>query len=265
VSSEGCHVRFLCFLNAKQSIEIDFQEMISKIKLLFILFPVLLFVIPASGQGLQFGLHTGKSYAHMHGSFVTTAAEDIRVSLSPGLASRFTGGGYMRYYVTPSFSIQPELNFATRGGRIKENVDIRGRDMRINGNLMMRYIELPVLFRIGTWRPIPEPPRYEPSGYTYHMLAGVSASYNTRARFNGNLSGDVFGVDFDEQFSSNVRDHFRETDLSVVVGAGFEYGRDTRFTFDLRYVLSILDINDNSDSNRDSRNGTISAMFGILF
>ncbi len=239
--------------------------MTSNIKRFFFLIPLLFFVVPASSQGLQYGLHIGKSYAHMYGSFVTTAVDDVTVSLSPGLVSRFTGGGYMRYYVTPSFSIQPEINFSTRGGRIKENVDIRDRELRIDGNLMMHYIELPLLFRLGTWIPFPEPPRYEPSGYTYHLLAGVAFSYNTSARFNGNLRGDVFGADFDERFSGNIRDQFRNTDLNVIVGAGFEYGRVTRFTVDLRYVLSILDINDNPDSDRELYNGTISAMFGILF
>lgn len=201
----------------------------------------------------------------MHGTFVTNAAEDIEVSLSPGLGSRFNGGGFMRYYVTPAFSIQPELMFATRGGRIKEDVDIRGRDMRIDGNLMMHYVEVPLLFRLGTSIDFPEPPRYKPLGYTYHLLAGVAASYNTLARFNGDLSGDVFGVDFDEEFSSSVRNQFRETDLSVVAGAGFEYGRYTRFTFDIRYVLSILDINNSPATSGDLRNGTVTAMIGILF
>ncbi len=239
--------------------------MFSKIRLLLLLFPLLLFVMPASGQGLQYGLQIGKSYSHMYGTFVTTAAEDINVSLSPGLGSRFSGGAYMRYYVTPAFSIQPELLFSTRGGRIKEDVDIRGRDLRIDGNLMMYYVEVPLLFRLGTSIYFPEPPRYEPSGYTYHVLAGVSASYNTRAQFNGNLRGDVFGVDFDEEFSSSVRSQFRESDLSVIAGAGFEYGRVTRFTFDIRYVLSVMDISNNSSGNGDLRNGTITAMIGILF
>jgi len=239
--------------------------MFTPLKRLLLLLPVLLFATEGFSQGLQYGLQLGKSYSHMHGSFVTTAAEDIRLSLDPNLASRFSGGAYMRYYVTPAFSIQPEVLFSTRGGRIKEDVDIRGREMRINGNLMMHYVEIPLLFRLGTSIDFPEPPRYEPPGYTYHVLAGVSASYNTRARFGGNLSGDVFGVDFDEEFSGSVRSQFQDTDLGVILGAGFEYGRDTRFTFDIRYVLSILDINNNAAVSGEIRNGTITAMMGILF
>jgi len=236
----------------------------SLMRYLFLL-PVLLFATSGFGQGLQYGLQLGKSYSHVYGSFVTTVDEDARLSLDPNLASRFSGGAYLRYYVTPAFSIQPELLFSTRGGRIKEDVVIRGFDMRIDGNLMMHYIEIPLLFRLGTWIDFPAPPRYEPPGYTYHVLAGVSASYNTRARFSGDLSGDVFGVDFDEEFSGSVRNQFVNTDFSAIIGAGFEYGRDSRFTFDIRYVLSILDINDNPAGNSDIRNGTITAMIGILF
>lgn len=239
--------------------------MFTSLKRFLFLLPVLLIVTPGFSQGLQYGLQIGKSYSHMYGSFVTTAAEDISVSLNPKLSSRFTGGGYLRYYITPAFSIQPELLFSTRGGRIKEDVDIRGRDMRIEGNLMMHYVEVPLLFRLGTSIDFPEPPRYEPPGYTYHLLAGVSASYNTRARFTGDLSGDVFGVDFDEEFSNNVRNQFIDTDVSVIFGAGFEYGRDTRFTFDIRYMLSILDINNDDSVTGEIRNGTITAMMGILF
>jgi hypothetical protein len=235
------------------------------IGLLFVVLPILLIVLPAHGQGLQYGLQIGKSYSHMHGSFVTTAAEDITVSLNPKLSSRFSGGGFLRYYITPGFSIQPEILFASRGGRIKEDVNIRGRDMRIDGNLMMQYIEIPVLFRFGTWIPIPEPPRYQPPGYTYHAFTGLSVAYNTKSRFSGDLKGDVFGVDFDEEFSNSVRDQFRDTDLSVIIGAGFEYGLRTRFTFDIRYVLSILDIGETPGVNREIRNGTITAMFGVLF
>lgn len=239
--------------------------MVSKVKALFFLFPLLLFALPANGQGLQYGLQIGKSYSHVYGSFAATAAEDIRLSLNPSLASRFSGGAYLRYYVTPAFSIQPELLFATRGGRINQDVDIRGIDMRIDGNLMMHYIEIPLLFRIGSWIDFPEPPRYEPAGYTWHVLAGVAASYNTRARFNGALSGDVFGVDFDEEFSGSIRNQFTNTDVSAIIGAGFEYGRDTRLTFDIRYVLSILDINNDPGKSGEIRNGTITAMIGVLF
>jgi len=243
----------------------DINKMFTSLKRFLLLLPVLLFASPVFSQGLQYGLQLGKSYSHMHGSFVTTAAEDIRVSLDPKLTSRFSGGAYLRYYFTPAFSIQPELLYSTRGGRIKQDIDIRGRDMKIKGNLMMKYVEMPILFRLGTWTSFPEPPRYEPPGYSYHVLAGASIAYNTTARFSGDLSGDVFGVDFDEEFSGSVRSQFLTTDVSVIVGAGFEYGRDTRFTFDVRYVLSILDINNDAAVTGQVRNGTITAMMGILF
>ncbi len=232
---------------------------------LLLVMPLLFIAAPTHGQGLQYGLQLSKSYSHMHGSFVTTAAEDITVTLNPKLSSRFSGGGFLRYHITPALSIQPGILFSTKGGRIKEDVDIRGREMEIEGNLMMRYIEVPVLLRFGTWIPIPEPPRYHPPGYTYHVFTGLSIAYNTSSRFSGDLKGDVFGVDFDEEFSNSVRDQFQDTDLSIILGAGFEYGLSTRFTFDIRYVLSILDVNNTPGVSSEIRNGTISAMIGVLF
>ncbi|MFO8030737.1 MAG: porin family protein [Cyclonatronaceae bacterium] len=221
--------------------------------------------LPSHGQGLQFGLQLGSSFSYMHGNFVTTAADDVSITLSPKLASRFSGGAYFRYYITPAFSIQPELLYTTKGGRIRQDVDFQGQDMRFDGNLMMKYINLPLLFRLGTYNPPPEPPGYSPPGYTYHVLAGASMAYNTDARLTGNLSGNFLESEFSEQFTRSVQNQFRNNDFSVIVGAGFEYGRHTRFTFDIRYELSVQDISNDDATSDELRNGTITAMIGILF
>lgn len=226
---------------------------------------MMLTVLPAHGQGLQFGLQLGSSFSYMHGDFVTTAVDDVSVTLSPKLASRFSGGAYLRYYFTPGFSIQPELLYATRGGRITQNVDFQGQDIRFDGNLMMKYISIPLLFRLGTSNPPPEPPLYEPPGYTYHVLAGVSMAYNSSARLSGNLSGNFMGSEFNEQFARSVDDQFNSHDFSAIVGAGFEYGRDTRFTFDIRYELSLQDISNDDAITDELRNSTITAIIGIMF
>ncbi len=226
---------------------------------------MLLFGLTAFGQSVNYGLKVSKNISHFYGSYVATAQDDIRVTLDPGFASRYSGGAFVRYYITNEFSIQTEMRYTSRGVRFDDEVVIRNRDMRITGNLMMNYIEVPVLFRFGTWLPNPEPPQYHPPGYTYHAFTGFSVGYNTHSRFSGDLSGDLFGVDFDEPFSDDVKYQFNDTDVSLIVGAGFEYGRLAKFTFDVRYIVSLLDIGKDPAFRGDIRHGTISASVGVLF
>ncbi len=226
---------------------------------------MLLFGLTAFGQGVNYGLKISKNFSHFYGNYVATAEEEIRVTLDPKFSSRFSGGGFVRYYVTQRFSIQTELLYTTRGVRFNEDVEIRNREMQISGGLMMKYIEVPVLFRFGTWLPKPEPPQYHPPGYTYHAFTGFSVGYHATTRFSGDLSGDLFGVDFNEPFSGRVEDQFNDTDVSLIIGAGIEYGRLSKFTFDIRYIVSLLDIGTDPAFSGDIRHGAISASIGVLF
>ncbi len=239
--------------------------MSTPLKKVLLILPLLLFGTPAIGQGTYYGFNASKNFSHFFGDYVVTAQDDIRVSLNSRLASRFSGGMFIRYHLTENYAIQTELRYTTHGARFTERAVIRNQDMRINGSLMMSYVEVPVLFRFGTWLPKPDPPRYHPPGYTYHGVAGISLGYNTFSRFSGDLSGDLFGVDFNESFSDRVRNEFNDTDVSLVIGVGFEYGRLAKFTFDIRYIVSLLDIGKDPKLSGDIRHGTISTSIGVLF
>ena len=233
-------------------------------KKLILFFPILLIGLTSNAQDVDYGFKVSRNASYLHGSYIKSQ-EDITISLEPDLSWRHSMGVFVRYNITTTFSVQPELLYTTRGVHFKENVIIRDQDMRVEGDLTLRYIELPLLLRISNRKPIPQQPVYEPPGYSYNGYTGLSFAYNTSARFSGDLSGDLFGVDFDEPFSSRVRDQFTATDINFILGAGFEYGRHTRFIFDIRYAFSILDIGKDPDFSGDIRNSAVSVMMGVVF
>ncbi len=231
--------------------------------LLVVLF-VLSTTLSSYGNGFDYGIKISRNIAFILGNY-TNSAEDIRVDLDPKLSYRFSIGGFARYHLTSALSIQPELLYTTKGGTFNEDVLIRGQQLRIDGDLTLRYIEVPVLLRLSSYLKRPPPPRYLPPGYTFNGYTGLSFGYNTSARFSGDLRGDVFGVDFDEPFSSRVKDQFESTDISLLFGTGMEYGRDSWFTLDIRYAISIMDLGKDPDFTDRFRNSSISVMIGIVF
>jgi len=233
-------------------------------KCIIIFIPLLLIGWTSYAQGIDYGLKAGRNIAFMHGNY-HHSHEDVTISLNPDFSWQYSAGGFLRYEFIPAFSIQSELLYTTRGAQFSDDVVIRGQDMRIDSDLIIRYVEVPLIFRFSTREALPEPPRYVSASYSYNAYTGISVAYNTSATFSGDLSGDVFGVDFDEPFSNDVRNQFTETDIHFVLGTGFEYGRHTRFLFDLRGSISLLDISDNAESNGNMRNSMVSAAIGVIF
>lgn len=232
--------------------------------LLLLFLPAFLIPVQTQARDIEYGFTLARNISYLHGNYIN-AEEDIFIAMDPGFSWNYDAGAYLRFNLTQAFSIQPELYYTTRGTQFNEDVIIRNQEMRIDGRLSMSHIELPMLFRLANRKPIPEPPVYVRPGYSFNVFSGFSISYNTRSRFSGDLSGDVFGVDFDEEFSSDVRHQFSDTDINFITGAGMEYGRDTRFTAEIRYKLSVLDIGSDPEFREDMRFSTLSLGMGVVF
>ncbi len=234
-------------------------------RLLFLLIlPVFLLPAETLSRNVEYGFALGRNVSYLHGSY-TNAEEDITVTMDSDFSWNYDASAYIRFNLSRVFSIQPEVNYITRSTSFNEDVIIRGQDMRVDGRLTMTHVELPILLRLSNRDPIPEPPRYTRPGYSFNIYSGASIAYNTRSRFSGDLSGNVFGVDFDEAFSSDVRDQFNETDINFIAGAGVEYGRHTRLTADIRYKISIMDIGSDPEFREDMRFSTLSLGLGVIF
>jgi hypothetical protein len=232
-------------------------------------FLFILFLVPLSlnTQTFNFGLKTGLSSSVLHGDGYSFLDEDILLNLDPTIGIRFTGGAIARLNVTPSFSIQTEILYTTKGARFNEEVDIRGHLLNLNGNVTLGYIELPLLLRFTTTLPDRGPLFYPKPGTTFNAYFGAAGAYKTRATFSGDISGEVFGVSYFEEYKNGVWNQFTDIDLGVVVGLGFEYGArdETKYFIDLRFTYGLMDIGDDPETNISLRNSHASISMGILF
>ncbi len=218
-------------------------------------------------QSLDFGLKTGLNTSYFHGDRYSFIEDDVRLILDPTIAVRFTGGGIARLNITPVFSLQTEVLYSTKGARFDEDIEVRGQTLGLDGNITLGYIETPLLFRFSTTLPDRGPLFYPKPGMTYNIYTGGVAAYRTRATFSGELTGDLFGVPFDEEFKNRVWRQFSDIDYGVVIGGGFEYGADdeTKYFIDVRYMLGFMDIGEDRETNFSLRNANIAITMGIMF
>jgi hypothetical protein len=226
---------------------------------------ILYFILNPSifAQSLNFGLKGSVNASYLRGDYIYES-EELNLNLGPKLSGRFSIGGFVRYNLTGMTSIQSEILYSTRGGHFTENIEFRNQDLKIDGDLTLSYIEIPLLIRLSTSLPDRGPTFVQDPGFTFNVYAGGSFAYKTNAKFSGRLSGEVLGDDFRERFENRVWNQFKGTDYSFIVGVGFEYGVKYRFTFDLRYVMSLTDIGNDPRFPDDIRNGMISVFIGTV-
>ena len=215
-------------------------------------------------QTLNYGFKGSFNASYFHGDYIYSG-EEITVDPEPKISSRFSIGGFLRYNLTNVTSIQSEILYSTRGVRFSEIVTIRDQLFRFNGHLTLTYIEIPLLLRFTTNLRDRGPTFVQEPGFTFNAYTGPSFGYKTNAKLSGRLSGDIFGIDFREEFRNSVWDQFTDTDVSFIIGAGFEYGMKYRFTFDIRYAINITDIGNDSHFPDDVRNGMVSVFIGAAF
>lgn len=228
---------------------------------------ILLVASTSYTQVIEFGLKTGVNTSYFHGDRYTFIEEDVRLDLDPTVGVRFTGGVVTRINITPSFAIQSEILYTTKGARFDENIEVREQILGLTGNVTLGYIEVPLLFRITTTLPDRGPLFYPKPGMTYNAYIGGVAAYRTRSTFSGQLTGNLFGAPFDEQFKNHVWNQFADFDYGVVAGAGFEYGArgETKYFIDVRYTLGLKNVGDDPQINFSLRNANVAISAGVMF
>jgi hypothetical protein len=221
----------------------------------------------STAQTFQYGLKTGVNTSYFHGDRYSYISEDVLLNLDPLLGFRYTGGVITRINITPMFSLQSELLYTTKGTRFNENIEINEQVIRLKGNVTIGYVEVPLLFRFTTTLPDRDPLFYPKPGTTYNVYLGGAAGYRTRATFSGQLSADIFGAPFDQEFKDRVWKLFSDIDYSAVVGVGIEYGAygETKYFIDIRYTQGFQNIANDPETNISLRNATATLSIGILF
>ena len=190
--------------------------------------------------------------------------ENIALNLKPKIATRYTAGGVLRYNITSNFSVQTELMVASRGARFNEDITIQGQQFRLSGDVDLSYIEVPLLFRLSTVRPGRGRFFYPRPGFTFNGYIGGAAGYKTKAKFYGDLTGEIFGVPFEETFENSVWNQFDTLDYVIIIGGGFEFGVNAKIIFDIRYFYGLTDIRIDQQLQDPIKNRMVSVLFGFM-
>jgi hypothetical protein len=183
--------------------------------------PILVLVLVASGAAsltageISFGANAGLVTSNVTGT--PKGWEDAK-----SYRTAFTGGVFLNYAYSESFSLQPELIYVSKGfvGNLYEGF------VNIDATCSFDYIELPVLARYsflpgGKFRPC--------------VFAGPSVAYSIASDLEISI-GPFAG-------SADISSLTHTTDFGVVLGAGF--GWDTgagTLTFDVRYERDFTNV-----------------------
>jgi hypothetical protein len=197
--------------------------------------------VAAQTPGPQFGLKLGPTFSNLS---IDPEDPDATTGMRWGIG----GGGFLVLPMTPRISLQIEGLFAPKGSQTEgeEGTEFEG----LEGHLALDYLEFPVLLRI-------DGPRT--GRQSFHAFAGPSLAYNTSARNELVVQGELF----DNGVSDNIRDQINYFELGLVVGAGVEFGR--YFIADARYTWGLTNVNDVDDDDTVVKNRAFTVSAGIRF
>jgi hypothetical protein len=231
----------------------------------FLLLLSLTFIQTASviAFDINFGLKGGLNVSYLYGSYIYMI-DDIPLHFNPKLSERLSLGGFIRYNFSGMTSIQSEILYTTRGCHYLEIFEFRNQSLELDGELTLSYIEIPIVIRFSTSLPDRGPTFVQEPGFTFNVYTGASFSYKTNAILTGKISGDVLGGDFNERFRNRIWNQFTDNDLSIIAGAGFEYGVRYRFIFDIRYAIGLLNIGKDPQFPDDIRYGMVTVFIGTV-
>jgi hypothetical protein len=126
----------------------------------------------------------------------------------------FHAGVYGQLFASPAFTIQPEINFSTKGNKVEINRGVIDQETKFN----LSYIDIPVLavFKLGR---------------AAEIHAGAYWAYLVGA----NIDSDG---DLDNDFDRVDRDNFDKWDYGLVGGLGFNLGKGAQLGARYNYGLN---------------------------
>jgi hypothetical protein len=175
---------------------------------------LLLIAPPQAGAQTWLGLKGGLNLATFNGD----DAEGLE-SLA-GL----TGGAALLLQLSPSFALQPEVVYTTKGAK--------GEGGGMSLELKTSYLEIPVLFKFT--------PQLEGSTVHPALYAGPAIAFNLDATAEATINDVGGSVDIANAKSS---------DLGLVLGGGMDVisTGGGRFMVDVRYTLGMSEAFDDTD------------------
>jgi hypothetical protein len=189
-----------------------------------------LIAAPATAQPVSLGVKGGVAQGTLLGDDVADAS----------YRAGFSGGVYATVDVNPAFSIQPEVNFTTKGA--DETSAVTG-----DGEYELQSIDIPVLFKLNA----PVDGVFQPSLY-----AGPQLGFT--------LNGELNGQDIDD-------DALQTAEFGGVVGGDvgldvsqYNVGPLSRIVLDGRYAFGFTNAFD-VEGDPSVRTGTFIGSLGLEF
>jgi hypothetical protein len=169
-------------------------------------------------------LNTGLNIGYVSSTFIGSGIP--HEDLAP--VSRALIGGYFRYLINDKFSIQPEIDFYTKGSRIN-TID------NLYEYVYLNYLEIPVLFALR----LRNEKKLQPM-----IIAGPALCINTDASGSRGYLNDV-----------------KKIDAGFIAGAGIEVWK---LSFQVRYDCGVVRF-DRSSQKLNLRNSAFSLLVGFNF
>jgi len=194
---------------------------------------------PVFAQETGIGVKAGANFSTQLNNFQFTTG-DLQINLDPSFTIGYHLGLIYRQRIARNFRIQAEPTFLNIGASYKDSFTFRGFDFQTNSETRLSYIQLPLMLE---WTTTPPDLKEVPIPWeitTYHASIGLYSSYLLDATFFGSNSGSPVGVDFDEEFSSDVTNQLNYFDAGLIFGGGLEYGHKDKMGVEARVMLGML-------------------------
>jgi hypothetical protein len=222
---------------------------------------------PAASGPLEVGLHAGSSIPNLHAGNSDP--------ISNGWSSRvaFSFGLFAEYHVSPTWSIQPEINYAPQGGKRDGAQPVPDAEAlgappgtllyaNYHSSQEMSYLEIPVLakYHIGGARQF-----YATLGpYVGFLLnAKYITSGTSQLYLDPQLTQPASAQAYDFGGTQNVKSALHSTNWGIQAGLG--YGRPLgvgRIELDVRGGYGLMNVQKDAAANGSNNTGALVVSLG---
>jgi hypothetical protein len=217
------------------------------------------FAAPAAAQGVRFGTLAGPALTSIT-DLDKSADVGMDVLKSKGRIG-LQGGLFATIPVKGALSLQPEVHYSQKGGKLETNMDLDDAE-GLKVGFRLAYVEVPVLVRLdlgsrSSWHP------FVTFGPSFSMRAACKVSLEVGG--GGSMSTGCDEGDLGEGESASS-DPFSKTDISGIAGAGLTGSLLGRSVFvQARYSQGFSSIAKESTANVSPKNRGLSVVFGLGF
>jgi hypothetical protein len=215
----------------------------------FLVLTILLFSIQLSiSQKLAIGTRVGSNLSNIHGYAYNKTRAGIVL------------GGSVSYKCCSHFGFSFDVLLSSKGARSLQSAssDSVRETWESYSNLL--YLEGPLLIHYYFGK--------EEASFQPRIAAGFSSALKLSATETSSYKKDQPDNNYSFSSSTSATKHYKNADLGIVTGLGFNYSLSDRayFFFDARYTLGLIDIRKRqSDYSNSLYNRNLSLLTGIAF